>query len=487
MDKEQLTSILQQLPEKKVWVIGDIMLDSYIEGSIERLSPEAPVQIVDIKREYYRPGGAANTAKQLAVLGIQVTLVGYTGCDQTAEKIDECCWSNNIRQQIYRRPDRPTIQKTRILSQGRQILRLDKEDKTPTEDITTTNFTLNPLFKEIPPDAIVLSDYCKGMVTPFLAQEIITWATNRNIPVIVDTKSKQLFHFKGATGLTPNLTEAKEITGLNIDPHNWDSLIIASQRIMEFTNCKWVIITLGKDGISVYDTGGLHRVPGVHCDAKDVTGAGDTVIAVLTALIANGVDLQHAVPIANVAGSVAVTKLGTSVVYPGELLSSFSSGLYGKIIDMKEIEVYVKQLRSQGEKIVFTNGVFDILHVGHVGLLEMASKLGTSLIVGINSDTSTRRLKGNSRPIVPEKERAQILAALDCVTGVVIFNEDTPEQLVSLIKPDILVKGKDYENKSIAGQDIVEKNGGKVILLDLVANHSTTNIVKTIQEKDSNL
>jgi len=480
MDKEQLTTIFQQLPQKNIWVIGDIMLDSYIEGSIERLSPEAPVQIVDIARECSYPGGAANTAKQLAVLGIQTGLIGYTGCDSAAEEIDKCCWSNNIKQKILRISNRPTIQKTRILSQGRQILRLDKEDKTPLEDNITKDIVSYLTYSILPPDAIVLSDYCKGTVTPHLAQGVIQWASSKNIPVIVDTKCKQLFHFKGATGFTPNLNEAQIITGMNIDPHNWDSLIMASQRIMEFTNCKWVTITLGEHGISVYDGDTLQRVPGVLCDAKDVTGAGDTVISVLTALIAANVDLHSAIQVANVAGSVAVTKLGTSVVYPGELLSSFSSGLYRKIIDIKELEVHIKQRRSLKEKIVFTNGIFDILHVGHVGLLEKAAKLG-SLIVGINSDASTKKLKGNSRPIVPDKERAQILAALDCVSGVVIFDEDTPENLISIIQPDILVKGKDYENKSIAGQDIVEKNGGKVVLLDLVANHSTTNIVKTIR------
>ena len=483
MDKEQLTNILQQFSEKHVWVIGDIMLDSYIEGGIERLSPEAPVQIVDIKREYYRPGGAANTAKQLAVLGIQTTLIGCTGCDSAAEKVDECCWTNNITQKIYRVAKRPTIQKTRILSQGRQILRLDKEDKTPLpDDSEAVYFVLDCLLLEKSlPNAIILSDYCKGLITPYLAQQIITWATDKNIPVIVDTKAKQLFHFKGATGFTPNLSEAKEITSMNINPHNWDSLILASQRVMELTDCKWVVITLGENGISVYDGDTLQRVPGVHCDAKDVTGAGDTVIAVLTALIAANVDLQHAVQIANTAGSIAVTKLGTSVVYPGEILNSSCSGFYKNIIDIKEIEVYIKQLKANGEKVVFTNGVFDILHVGHVGILEEAAQLGTALIVGINSDASTRRLKGNTRPIVPEKERAQILAALDCVAGVVVFDEDTPEQLISVIKPDVLVKGKDYENKVVIGQDIVEGYGGKVVLLDLVPDHSTTNIVKTIR------
>ena len=466
-----------------ILVIGDLMIDHYLWGKCERISPEAPVQVLNVQRESSVLGGAGNVINNLFALGSKVDVISVIGDDLVGnelkfllEKID-ISTSNLIIEK-----DRKTSKKSRLIASQQQVLRYDNET---IEDISSKSVTniLEILAKNITTyDCIILSDYGKGILTSDLTQNIIKIANENKIKVLVDPKGKDYSKYKGAYTLTPNKKEAMEAT--NIDIKDDVSLEIAIKQLKEFCNLEVSLITLGESGIALFDNT-LRVKPTVAREVYDVTGAGDTVIASIAFAIANHMKIDDAIQFANLAAGVVVGKIGSATAsldeiyeYESSLNKSNSSS---HIKSFEEIEILAKKLHDKGKKIIFTNGCFDILHAGHVKYLEEAKSYGDILILGLNADTSVKKLKGPTRPINNQDDRAYILASLESVDYVVIFEEETPYELIKLIKPHTLVKGGDYEGKIVVGQDIANE----LKLVQFVDGKSTTNTIKRIQNSET--
>ncbi|MFW6082395.1 MAG: D-glycero-beta-D-manno-heptose-7-phosphate kinase, partial [Desulfosalsimonas sp.] len=450
-----LAEFLKNAGARHVWVIGDILLDQYMEGGIERISPEAPVQVVNISKEYSRLGGAANVANGLAALGVNVTLGGVIGSDSAGETLLDLCSKQGIlTTAIQAEVNRPTIRKLRVISRRQQMIRLDWEQTHPI-DKQTEDRILKALDGAAPPDTVVLSDYAKGVLTDSLIQGIISRAEAFGASVAVDPKSRRLERYKGATVIAPNLREFQQALDDPVDAGNDEALASAAARICKDSRIKSLLVTMGESGMALWTPeGGIHRIEAAAREVYDVTGAGDTVMAALALGLASGSDLHTAALISNAAAGIVVGKAGTAVVEPEELIDALSPNSQDKIIDSGMLEQRLRLWRIQKKKIVFTNGCFDLLHAGHLHILNQAASLGDVLLVGINTDDSIRRLnKGSDRPLIPQQERAAIVAALDCVNAVVLFDQDTPLELIKNIKPDVLVKGSDYSKEQVVGKD----------------------------------
>jgi D-beta-D-heptose 7-phosphate kinase / D-beta-D-heptose 1-phosphate adenosyltransferase len=487
MQKTQLASrsvakILDNSRNRHVWVIGDVFLDDYIEGNIERISPEAPVQIINVSNQFYRLGGAANAANNLSALGAQVTLGGIIGCDSMAHVFMESCAQQDIGTEcIIATNDRPTIRKLRVMSNRQQVIRLDWECIKPI-DTETEKRLLDAFTKAAPPDAILLSDYGKGVLTDSVIQEFMKIAREKRVPVVVDPKFNRYERYNGASVITPNLKEFQEASGQKIDPNDDESIAKSARHICERDHIDSMLVTLGEFGMVLWTPeGGIHRVATMAREVYDVTGAGDTVVATLAFALAGRTDLMTATIIANAAAGVVVGKSGTSTVRPDELIKAISPNIEDKILDNESLIESIRCWRLLNKRVVFTNGCFDLLHVGHLHLLNQAAALGDILLVGINSDTSIRRIKGPDRPLIPEHERAALVSALDRVTAVVLFDEDTPLELIKQVKPDLLVKGSDYRIDQVVGREEVEALGGRVVLVDLLPNLSTSLLIGRIR------
>lgn len=482
---ESLAGFLKNANAKHVWVIGDLLLDQYIEGGIERISPEAPVQVVNVSKEFGRLGGAANVANGLAALGVRVTLGGVIGSDSAGELLLDLCRKKGISTEAVQKvEDRPTIRKLRVLSRGQQMIRLDWE-QTHAIDKQTENNILKSFENLQPPDAVVISDYAKGVLTDSLIENIISMANSLGAAVAVDPKSRRLEKYGGAMVIAPNLKEFKEALDRPVQTEEDESIASAAASICRKANVKALLVTMGEAGMALWiseEGGTLHRIKAAAREVFDVTGAGDTVMAALALGLASGADLHTAALIANSAAGVVVGKAGTAVVEPAELIDAVSPNTREKILDGAMLEQRLRLWQSQKKKIVFTNGCFDLLHAGHLHILTQAASLGDVLVVGINTDASIRRLnKGADRPLIPQQERAAIVAALDCVNAVVLFDGETPLELIKTIKPDILVKGSDYTIDQVVGKQEVEKYGGEVRLVDLLPDKSTTSLIKRIR------
>ena len=467
-----------------ILVIGDLMIDHYLWGKCERISPEAPVQIVNIQKETSALGGAGNVINNLKTLGSNVDVISVIGNDDVANELKTLLSKIKVNSEmLIVEKNRKTSKKSRLIASQQQVLRYDKES---IEDITTNSekkiieIFLENINKY---DAIILSDYGKGILTVSLTKDIIFTANKYNKKVFVDPKGKDYFKYKGAYTLTPNKKEAIEAT--NIDIKDEDSLFEAITKLKNDYNLEVSIITLSEQGIAIFDKE-LDIQPTVSREVYDVTGAGDTVIASIAFAVTNGLNIQDAVKFANLAAGVVVGKLGSATTSLEEIYeyesSLHKSNSSSHIKTFEEIEKLTKEFHKKNKKIVFTNGCFDILHVGHVKYLEVAKSYGDILIVGLNADSSVRKLKSETRPINTEEDRAYILASLESVDYVVIFEEDTPYELIKLIKPDILVKGGDYEGKDVVGQDIAKE----LKLVKFVDGKSTTNIIKRIQNSETN-
>ncbi|MCF8035703.1 MAG: D-glycero-beta-D-manno-heptose-7-phosphate kinase [Desulfobacteraceae bacterium] len=470
---------------RHVWVIGDVILDDYIEGRIERISPEAPVQVVNVESEFSRLGGAANVAHGLRALGANVMLAGALGVDHSAGTLRSLCEQKDIRTEgLVGVEQRPTIRKVRVISRGQQMIRLDWEQTDPIEAGTEERI-LAGLERADPPHAILLSDYAKGVLTDSLIQKIMQKARSRGVPVIADPKSKRFDKYRGATVITPNLKEFQAALPRAVSMSDDAAVADAAKELCEQAGIGAMLITLGEAGMAlVSPEGGLHRIAAAAREVYDVTGAGDTVVAALAFCLASGADLHTAAVISNAAAGIVVGKAGTSVVAPGELADVLSPRIKDKVLDAETLTERLHWWRLRQQKIVFTNGCFDLLHAGHLHLLNRASEFGDVLIVGLNTDASVRRLnKGTDRPLIPEQERAAIVAGLDCVNAVVLFDEDTPLSLIKTIKPDVLVKGSDYSPDQVVGRAEVEAHGGKVALVDLLPDKSTSALIRRIREK----
>jgi D-beta-D-heptose 7-phosphate kinase/D-beta-D-heptose 1-phosphate adenosyltransferase len=476
---EVIGDIEHEWANQRLLVVGDVMLDTYIWGEVGRISPEAPVPVVRAIDRSHRPGGAANVAMNLARLGAQTVLAGFTGSDENEKLLAESLRANGIAPIFVACDGFPTITKQRILSGQQQMLRLDSE-RMGARSPGDYERLVSRVLDELPGcHAVVLSDYAKGALTPEVCQAIIPAARKLDIPVLVDPKSADFSRYRGATTICPNLGELAR--ALQFDTHELKPLLDAAEALVQKLDLEFLTATLGEKGIALVRPGNCFVTPAVARQVFDVSGAGDTVIAVLALCLASGLKSETAVELANVAAGIVVGKVGTVPVEKHELLAALAPQIAlhaeDKVVTREELVQRVASWRANGECVVFTNGCFDLLHIGHITLMEQARRFGDRLIVAINSDTSARGLKGPSRPIVGERERARVLAALAAVDAVVVFGEPTPLELIVATRPDVIVKGGDYGVDTVVGAKEVMSWGGQVKIVPTVEGYSTTGLI----------
>lgn len=511
-----------------ILVVGDLILDHYIWGNCERISPEAPVQVIDVKKESLSLGGACNVANNLISLESNVWICGIVGCDEAGKTLKQELENRGIQTEgIFSNPLRPTTQKSRLIAAHQQVVRIDREDKSPIcqeGEKFILDFVEHTIV-ESNLQCLVLSDYQKGVLNDNLTQSLIALAKAHNLKILIDPKGKDYTKYKGATLLTPNKKEAMQATGINIcDEDSLQDCIVALQKMCAL---EVSLITLSEDGIAFADSiqeGSVkvERMPTIAREVFDVTGAGDTVIASLAYMLALGKPISQSVYFANAAAAVVVSKVGSATASKQEILAYLRRNnlldsalanteflqIFGeeisplnslsrqitKIFKRQKLTSYwdkwvkaeefngflesLRQLKEENFKIVFTNGCFDILHLGHIDYLHKARNLGDLLIVGLNSDSSITQLKGTSRPINEEKDRIAMLCALECVDFVVVFSEETPRELIAKISPHILVKGADYANKEVVGREFSEE----VRLIEFIEGKSTSQLIQKIKE-----
>ncbi|ABZ78093.1 rfaE bifunctional protein [Shewanella halifaxensis HAW-EB4] len=468
---------LPAFEKAKVLVVGDVMLDRYWAGPTARISPEAPVPVVKVEQLEDRPGGAANVAINIATLGGSASLAGIVGEDETADALTLGIQTLGVEPNWHKVAGKPTITKLRVMSRNQQLLRLDFEESyTQAESEALLAKTLPELDKV---DVAVLSDYAKGaIISP---QSFIQAANAKGVKVLVDPKGSDFSKYRGAYLLTPNMSEFEVVVG---KVESEADLVAKAQGLLEAYDFTAMLVTRSEKGMTLItrDQPELH-IPTVAREVFDVTGAGDTVISALATAIAAGSDLPQACAIANTAAGIVVAKLGTSTVTRLELIEalSLSHGETGfGAVSEDQLAYALEQAKLRGERVVMTNGCFDILHAGHVSYLQQARALGDRLIVAVNTDASVKRLKGEGRPVNTEDRRMTVLAALASVDWVVPFTEDTPQRIISRLLPDLLVKGGDYKVEDIAGGAEVMAAGGQVKVLGFEDGISTTAIIQNI-------
>lgn len=468
---------------KDILVIGDLILDRYVWGEVDRISPEAPVQVLKWVRDEEVLGGAANVAHNLSALGCPVRLMGLIGDDADGDRFNELTRAAGIDTRFVTRVSgRPTVTKTRFIGRGQQILRLDRE-----EDPQQPGEFDEPLLAALP-DAIegvagvICSDYLKGTLSPGLMGKIIDSAGRGNISTITDPKGGNYSKYKGVTAITPNLSEVSLATGMILNTE--EAIDRATQSLFEQLGTSYILITRGAGGMTLFGKNGrLSHEAARALEVYDVTGAGDTAAAIFSLALFQGETPVSAARIANLGAGIVVGKVGTAPVSALEIESAMSSGGRNKILSRPELGRHLKMERAKGRKVVFTNGCFDLLHVGHIQYLRQAKNLGDILVIGLNDDASVRKVKGEGRPLIEEGQRAQLMSALECVDFVVFFSEDTPKDLIEALRPDILVKGGDYTLDEVVGREMVESYGGRLEVLPFVDGVSTTSIVNTILER----
>jgi D-beta-D-heptose 7-phosphate kinase/D-beta-D-heptose 1-phosphate adenosyltransferase len=473
---------MENSTQKRILVIGDLMIDHYLWGSCNRISPEAPVQVVDIKSETTVLGGAGNVVNNLCALGADVTVMSVIGDDEVADELSIMLDTLGVERFLILDENRKTTKKSRIIASHQQVVRYDKESKNEIDN-ECEKVLVFKIFETIDRyDLVIMSDYGKGVLTESLIHKIIFAASGANLKVLVDPKGEDYSKYRGAYLLTPNKTEATMATGVEITDDV--SLLKALKKLRDSASLEVPMITLSEDGIAILgENDTIIKKPTVAREVYDVTGAGDTVIASLGYCLAKGIGIEASLEFANLAAGVVVGKLGSATATIEEI-EEYKSTLHKSSIEshiktFKEIEQTVERLKKNGKKIVFTNGCFDILHRGHVSYLDVAKSFGDVLILGLNSDESVRRLKGDDRPINNQDDRGFILAALESVDYVVNFSEDTPYELIKIVQPDILVKGADYEGKEVVGSDIAKE----VRLVTFIDGKSTTSTIEKIKNK----
>ncbi|MCF6147559.1 MAG: D-glycero-beta-D-manno-heptose 1-phosphate adenylyltransferase [Candidatus Kuenenia sp.] len=493
---DNLFKIVSNLGSPKIMVVGDLMLDKYVWGEVKRISQEAPIPVINVSSEDVRPGGAGSVIANLKMLGAQVLACGVIGDDSYG----------NILLQILKDmkydvdgiivdKSRPTTMKMRLMGHlqtagkgVQQLLRVDYEKShyISKEIEQQLNVYLNEKIKEC--DIVLASDMNKGLLSDSLLKTIITLCREYKKVIIADPKLTSNYScYRGATAITPNRFETECATGIKITDN--DSLHRAASKFVSDLALEYCIITIDREGMFLYHKNGEGRVfPTTPRSVYDVTGAGDMVLSMFGMVIGEGYSFEEATLLANIAAGIEVGKIGVVPISKDEILNELASEnnqKSGKIKTAEMLENILKEHRRKNDTIVFTNGCFDILHVGHIEYLKFARKQGDLLVVGLNADSSIKRLKGPNRPIVSEEERAKMLAALEDVTYVVLFDELTPMSIIKSLKPDVLVKGEDWKDAGVVGQEFVESYGGKVVLAPLVEGISTTNIVSRIIKKHS--
>lgn len=484
----ELSSILNLLEggfgRLKVLVVGDLMLDRYIFGEVDRISPEAPVPVLRHARRYERAGGAANVAMNLAGLGCKPYLAGFWGEDAEKGELAAILDAAGVDTLGVVTGTLPTISKTRIVGRVQQLLRLDIESGEHRPEVEDERLIERATELTTKMSAVILSDYAKGALTSALCEAVIRAARAAGLPILVDPKTADFSKYSGATTVCPNLGELAAATG--VAAHRTEELLEAAKNLLSEHDLKFLTVTMSEKGITVLEPGGSYHSPARAREVFDVSGAGDTVIATLAAGVAGGLQVRTAVELANLAAGIVVAKVGTVPIAQHELVAALtpSSDMTAgdKVLDLDRVAKRAAEWRASGETIVFTNGCFDLLHVGHIALLEDCRRFGSKLILGLNSDASVRRLKGPTRPIVTERERSKVMAALAAVDAVVVFDEDTPLELIRVLKPSVLVKGGDYTVETVVGHKEVIDSGGRVEIVPTVEGFSTTNIVKRLAE-----
>ena len=469
---------MPQFQHARLLVIGDVMLDRYWHGQASRVSPEAPVPVVKVGNREDRPGGAGNVALNMAALGSAVRLVGIVGNDETGLELLSRLNAAGVYCDFLQSADKPTITKLRVIGQHQQLIRLDFEQEFEAADIIGLQGKVKSLIGDS--QVMVLSDYGKGALQE--TANLIELGRSKDIPIIVDPKGTNFEKYRGATLLTPNLSEFEAVAGYS---NNEEEFVNKGLRLVKDLNLEAILITRGEHGMTLIrpDSPELH-LPARAQEVFDVTGAGDTVISVLAAAMAAGDGLADSTALANLAAGLVVGKLGTAAISGPELrravLVELDSGR--GVMTAEQLRIAVQDAKAHDEKIVFTNGCFDIVHAGHVGYLAKAKQLGDRLIVAINDDESAHRLKGPGRPINPVERRMAVLAGLEAVDWVVSFSEDTPEPLLEFLQPEILVKGGDYTMDEVVGGDYVNSYGGEVRVLEFLDDCSTSAIMEKMKE-----
>ncbi len=467
---------IPQFEGVRVLVAGDVMLDRYWSGATGRISPEAPVPVVHVQSTEERPGGAGNVALNLATLGVQCTLLGVTGDDAAADTLAVNMQARGVQCRFTRVKNTSTTIKLRVISRHQQLIRLDFEAAGSNQ---AGAVSLSEFRKALAnADVVILSDYGKGSLDK--VQELIAAARAAGKPVLVDPKGRDFGRYQGATAVTPNFAELEAVVG---ECRDEDDIVGKGQKLREQLGLDALLVTRGEHGMTLLEAGKppLH-LPTHAQEVSDVTGAGDTVIALLAAGLGAKLDFPGAASLANFAAGLVVAKLGAATVTPAEMRLAAHNLSGDGILDEAAVADAITHARSLGQRIVMTNGVFDILHAGHVAYLSEARRLGDRLIVAVNDDASVQRLKGANRPVNPLQNRMQVLAALACVDWVVPFSEDTPERLICKLLPDVLVKGGDYKPEQVAGYRCVTKNGGQVRILKYLDGVSTTATIEKIRK-----
>ncbi len=482
----EIEKFLAGLEEVEALVVGDLMLDEYLWGKAERISPEAPVQVVDLVREDLRLGGAGNVIENLIAIGCRVHVASALGDDGNGTCLRQLMERRGIGTEgIFTARGRVTCKKTRILASNQQMLRIDRESREPISSDLESKLVEYLQYKVPSCRVVLVSDYLKGVLTPGLLAELMSISRRAGVPVIVDPKGTDFGKYRGATLLTPNRKEAQAASRIEITDE--ESLVRAGRELRRSLDLEALVLTRSEEGMTVFlrDDREQHLAT-VAQEVFDVSGAGDTVLAFLGAGMARGMEVREAAMLANLAAGVVVGKVGTSAVTPREIMDAVSRQSPDgerKIVSRTALSFILETERQKNRKIVFTNGCFDLLHVGHVKYLQKARRLGDLLVLGVNSDASIRRLKGPLRPLIGEDERAHILAALDCVDFVVLFDEDTPLDLIRAVRPQVLVKGGDYRPEEVVGREFVESHGGRLELIRFVDGKSTTGIIEKILQQ----
>ncbi|MFT7670934.1 MAG: D-beta-D-heptose 7-phosphate kinase/D-beta-D-heptose 1-phosphate adenosyltransferase [Planctomycetota bacterium] len=483
MNREQLEGIIDALETPKVLIIGDLMLDRYITGEVSRISPEAPIPVLAAARSEEKLGGAGNVAFNLRSMDVEVEMIGVIGDDGWGRQLRQVLESSGISTAgLVIDEARPTCLKTRMVSGVQQMLRVDWEDSSSVSGSALGEILdrARELMKGV--QAVVLSDYGKGVLTDLVLKTVIEDARAAGIPVLVDPKGSDFSRYHGATLITPNRKEAELALGRKLP--DLESVAKGARELLAVAELETAVITLGAEGIYYQTKDGLEGREATKARAVfDVTGAGDTVISHLALFLAGGFDIGAAVALANLAAGVAVARLGTIGVTRRELRAKLreSAPEIGKVLQDADLEDLLAAWRSEGKRIVFTNGCFDIIHTGHVKYLRFSRSQGDVLIVGVNRDASVSRLKGPERPINTVGDRMEVLAAMEMVDAVISFGDDTPAAIIERVTPDVLVKGEDWAKKGVVGREWVLKHGGQVVLAPLVAGRSTTNVLERVK------
>jgi len=485
------TEVLSALGRPRVVVVGDLILDRYITGVVDRISPEAPIQVLSVESDERRLGGAGSVAADLAALGARTTLVGVLGRDDSAAAARAQAQALGIDLVAVEDPSRPTSLKTRHLARShsipQQVLRVDREDvRALAPEVETA--VLAALDRALEgADAALLSDYQKGLLTRGVLAHVIAWGRRTGKPVVVDPKGDDFERYRGATGIKPNRSQTERIVGFPV--RDAGDAERAADRLLGSLGFDFVLVTLDRDGMLV-----KHRDDVAHAfrtaprEVYDVTGAGDMVLAVLGIVLGGGGSAAEASALANVAAGLEVEKVGVVPIPREEIaarLAEHAPVLGSKVVERPRVAALAARLREAGRKVVFTNGCFDVLHAGHVRYLAFARSQGDVLVVGLNADESVRRLKGAGRPVNPAADRAAVLSGLAAVDHVVVFHEDDPLALVREVQPDVLVKGEDWKDKGVVGREIVEARGGRVVLAPLLEGRSTTGTIERLKDAAS--